>query len=94
MIIECAPSLENGILPSVVQRKNRGYCLGGVTLTPTLYDLAPVSSVRKKGWLCVSDNLEKGLIRKVVKYSILNSVPWIFILLPEGLHRVSQPQHY
>lgn len=55
--------------------------MGGATLSPTVSDLASVPGVRKKGWFYLSGNLEKGLIRKAVKFSILNAVQWIFILL-------------
>ena len=46
----------------------------GADLSPILSDPAPVPTVIKNGWFLMSGNLEEGLIGKIVKFTLLNSV--------------------
>ena len=45
----------------------------GAALSPTLSDPAPMCTVIENGWFLMSGNLE-GLIGKIVKFTLLNSV--------------------
>lgn len=74
MITEWTPRLADGILPGRPREEPGVMVWVGAALSPTLSDPAPVSSVSKKGWFLMSGNSEEGLIRKVVKFSILKSV--------------------